>query len=88
MRYFFGLLLVEYANAAEFHVTTALELETALETARDNGVDDAIYLAAGTYVDNFYFSPLDGKSLLLQGELGTTAQDVILDGGATGARLT
>ena len=37
------------APAAQFHVATAQELQTALSTAAANGEDDTIFLAAGIY---------------------------------------
>jgi hypothetical protein len=79
--------LPEQVNAADFHVTTAAEFETALDAAENNGQDDTIYLAAGTYWGNFEYAPQDGSSLVIRGELGTSAEDVILDGGGAGTVL-
>ena len=77
----------EEVSAADFHVTTAAEFQAALSDARNNGEDDTIYLAAGTYQENFTYSPQDDKSLTIKGEPGTTAEDVILDGGGDGKVL-
>ena len=41
------------ANAADFHVSDAAELHSALLTSSGNGEDDAIYLAEGGYGGNF-----------------------------------
>lgn len=71
----------EQVNAGDFHVTTAAEFETALNTAAINGEDDTIYVAAGTCEGNFSYAPQDGKSLIIRSEPGTTAQDIVLDGG-------
>ena len=75
------------AVAQDFYVTTAAELQTALDTADNNGQDDVIYLAAGTYQGTFEYLPQDAQDLTIQGEDGTTAQNVILDGGAGGTTL-
>ena len=73
--------------AAEFHVRTSAEFQTALNDSANNGEDDTIYLAAGTYEGNFSCRPQDGKSLVIKGESETTAEDIILDGGGTGSVL-
>ena len=83
----FCSLLITIA-AAEFHLTDADELQDVLETVGNNGDDDTIYLAAGTYQGNFAYSPVDGKSLIIRGESGTIPQEVILDGRGTGRVLS
>jgi serine protease len=77
------------ASAAEFHVTNAAELQDALDEAEINGVDDIIYLAAGTYEGNFVYIPpvTEHKSLTITGESGTSAADIILDGQGSGKTL-
>ena len=75
-------------RAAEFHVSTAAELTTALLAARNNGEDDVIVLAAGTYVGNFQYTPSDGRALTLRAAEGTRPGEVILDGGGSGTVLT
>jgi len=77
----------ERANAGDFHVTTAAGFQSALFEADENGQDDTIWLAAGTYTGNFEYNPQDGMSLTIKGEPGTTAEDVILDGGGSGEVL-
>ena len=44
-----GVLGAVCAGAAEFHVSTAQELQTALTVAASNGEADTILLAAGYY---------------------------------------
>ncbi len=84
-----ALCLPQPASAAEFHVTTAAEFQVALDAAENNGEDDVIYLAAGTYKGHFaYHSPTEHKSLTVRGEPGTSAEDVILDGQNSGGVLT
>jgi len=77
------------ASAAEFHVTNAAELQDALTVAGSNNEDDIIYLAAGTYEGNFVYSPpgTEHKSLIITGESGTSATDIILDGQGSGTTL-
>lgn len=62
-------------------------LRTALDIAESNGEDDVIYLERGIYEGNFAYAPEDAKSLIIRGEPGTTAEDIVLDGGGTGAVL-
>ena len=89
---FLGLVVgiissVTTAEAAVFHVTTAGELTAALSTANGNGEDDTIYLAAGTYQGNFYYKNPEAKNLVITGEAGTKAEDVILDGIGAGGGM-
>ncbi|MFC1955401.1 choice-of-anchor Q domain-containing protein [Chloroflexota bacterium] len=81
------LSLSQPVNATEFHVTTAAEFQDALTQAETNNTDDTIYLAAGTYIGNFQYYPQDEWPLTIRGELGTTAEDIILDGDDTGTVL-
>jgi hypothetical protein len=78
------LTLPGAARAVDFHVTTAQELQNALTLAAANGADDAIYLAAGYYTGNFNFNSAENRSLVLQGEPGTTNTDITIDGAGTG----
>jgi len=75
---------VQRAAAVDFHVTTAQELQNALTFAAANGADDNIYLAAGYYTGNFNFNSTENRSLVLQGEVGTTNTQVTIDGAGTG----
>src|SRR5574340_985176 len=72
----FWVLFSSPAMAAEFHVTNADQLHAALSTARTNGEDDTIFLAAGTYGGNFDYSNPEPKQLTLKGEEGTAAEEV------------
>lgn len=65
-------------------MTTAQELQNALTLAAANGADDNIYLAAGYYTGNFNFNSAENRSLLLQGEPGTTNTQITIDGAGTG----
>ncbi|MBW2000791.1 MAG: hypothetical protein JRJ29_22865 [Deltaproteobacteria bacterium] len=71
-------------GAEEFRVNTGAELVTALAEADNNGENDVIVLAAGTYSGNFEYVPRDGLAVRLHGEQGTKSADVILDGGGSG----
>jgi len=86
--FFFLLFPFGGVHAAEFRVTNTTELQNALTTAQSNGQDDVIYLAAGVYsaVENgkgFVYDSTNGdnRKLTICGENGTTAEQVILDGG-------
>ncbi len=74
-------LFAPQVMAAEFHVTNATELQNALSVAANNGEDDIIYLAAGTYQGCFSYRPpaSEHMSLIIMGESGTTAQDIITE---------
>ena len=84
---FLTVISASPALSAEFHVTTAAEFQAALDSAETNGEDDTIDLKSGTYQGNFRYDSEDGKSLTIQGESGTTPQDIILDGGSAGKVL-
>ena len=75
-----GILVIP-AHAAEFHVTTTQELQTALSTAAENNQSDSIFLAAGIYKGNFRFITGESEtSLSIQAEEGLNAGNVVLDG--------
>ena len=75
------MLVIIPAHAAEFHVTTTQELQTALSTAAENNQSDSIFLAAGIYKGNFRFITEESeKSLSIQAEEGLNAGNVVLDG--------
>jgi len=75
-----GMLVIP-AHAAEFHVTTTQELQTALSTAAENNQSDSIFLAAGIYKGNFRFNTEESDtSLSIQAEEGLNAGNVVLDG--------
>ena len=68
------LLGLAPTRAVDFHVTTAQELQNALTLAAANGADDNIYLAPHTnyYTGNFNFNSPENRSLVVQGEPGST----------------
>ena len=78
------LLGLAPTRAVDYHVTTAQELQNALTSAAANGADDNIYLAAGYYTGNFNFNSTENRSLVLQGEAGTTNTAISIDGAGTG----
>ncbi len=82
------------ANAAQFCVTSAASLQTALATAAGNGVDDEVRIVQGTYVGNFVYASTQANNLSVQG--GYTAgcagrvldpANTILDGNQTNSVL-
>lgn len=82
-----ALTAVPVAQAAQFHVATAQEFQTALSTAAANGEDDTIFLAAGIYYGNFNFLTSEAQALTLQAETDLKTGDVILDGQVQGRVL-
>ncbi len=64
----FALLqLSPMAEGAEFCVSTAEALQTALTTAASNGQDDVIKIVQGTYNGNFLFNSSENYSLTVEG---------------------
>ncbi len=77
-----GMIVVSAtADAAEFHVTTAQELQTALTQAASNGEDDTILLAAGYYSGQAAYASSEAFALTVRAELGVAPHEVSLDGG-------
>ncbi len=81
-------LIVSYAYAADFCVSTATEFQSALDVAEGNGEDDVIQIVQGTYEGNFVYSSYAANSLKIKGgyDSGCAAQtldpaNTILDGG-------
>jgi|GEM_PF-2589151 len=74
----------------EYHVTTGPELFDALIEAGSNDEDNIIYMAAGVYYFEAYgdrppcagfaYGAAPHKNLTVQGETGTSANSVIIDG--------
>ncbi len=75
------------AQAAEFHVTSAQELQNALTTAAVNGEGDTVYVAAGYYTGNFNFNSAEAQSLTLQAESGVANTEITIDGAGTGRSM-
>lgn len=75
------------ARAADFHVTTAQELQTALATAQSNGTNDKVFLAAGTYAGIFTFVSSEANDLEIRAEAGLNPGQVVLDGQSLGRTL-
>jgi predicted outer membrane repeat protein len=83
------LLGLPQVQAVDYHVTTAQELQNALTLAAANGADDNIYLAPCTnYTGNFNFNSTENRSLVIQGEPGTTNTQIIIDGAGTGRDMS
>ena len=78
--------LEQYSYAKEFAVTNTKEFRSALENAADNGEDDTISLAPGTYKPSddgggaFEFVDSESKNITIKAKNGYEAKDVILDG--------
>ena len=70
---------------AEFHVSTAQQLQNALTVAASNGADDNIYLTNGYYQGNFNFKSTEPNNLTLSPEPGLTNTDITIDGGGVGS---
>ncbi len=83
-----GVFGAASAIAAEYHVTTAQELQTALTLAASNGEDDTIYLAAGYYTGVVTFNSSEARALLIRAEDGVASHEVTLDGTGLGSALS
>ena len=66
----FMLSLTGLGNAAQFHVTTAQEFQTALSTAAINGEDDIILLDAGIFEGSFSYQSSEINHLTIKPENG------------------
>jgi hypothetical protein len=82
---FYAVVLLAVAmphsvSADVFNVTTTLEFQTALTNAQNNGQDDTINVAAGTYniTATLTYNPTENHSLTI---VGAGAGTTILDGG-------
>ncbi len=81
----FGLAAT--CKAADYHVATAQQLQSALTLAANNGSDNNIFLANSSYVGNFNFNSSLGYNLSIQGEPGTTNAQITIDGDSLGRSL-
>lgn len=82
------LFTTNLSDAAQFHVITAAEFQTALTNAQGNGQDDTIYLAAGQYMGDptwgFNYTTTTGDhAITIRAEIGLTPSEVILKGDKT-----
>lgn len=91
----FGMVILcrARAEAATFCANNTAEFNAHLLTARDNGVDDVIRIAQGTYVGNFRHTAnnsitIEGGYTVGCGSRVLNAANTILDGNATGPTLT
>ena len=89
------LLTAGLAVAAQFHVTTSLEFQSALTSAQGNGQDDTIYLAAGQYTGDptsgfRYHTATGDYAVSIKAATGVTPAEVIIrsDTGSTVPVLT
>ncbi len=78
----FVLLILSSSWAKEFQVETSEGFQAALTEAEENGEDDTIYLAAGTYYGGFRYSApsTENYALTIKAEAGLKPEQVILDG--------
>ncbi|MEA3357975.1 MAG: choice-of-anchor Q domain-containing protein [Thermodesulfobacteriota bacterium] len=88
--FFMGTKSVPQENNGEFHVTTTEELQNALGSAENDGIDNIIYLSAGIYLGGFYYHPgnTEHNSITIIGEPGINTEDIILDGQGVSDVLT
>ena len=79
---FFLLTSANALQADDYHVATASELQAALIEAQNNGENDTIFLAAGTYNGSFTYIPVETENyeLTIRPESGIEASQVILEG--------
>jgi hypothetical protein len=87
-------ILAGVSWGAVFCVSTATELQNALDVAETNGEDDIIKVCQGTYNGNFYFFSDEGLGITLLGGYTSDCDDrvvnpsnTILDGGSSGMVL-
>ncbi|MFX0205460.1 MAG: choice-of-anchor Q domain-containing protein [Candidatus Hodarchaeota archaeon] len=90
----FLVFLAGVSRGAVFCVSTAMELQNALDTAETNGEDDIIQVVQGTYSGNFYYYSSEGCSITLLGGYTSDCADrvvdpsyTVLDGGGSGMVL-
>ncbi len=76
------------ARAADYHVATAQDLQTALTTAAASSVSNNIYLTNGYYGGNLNYSSSTTASLTVLAEPGVAATQIIIDGQAAGPDMT
>ncbi|MBW1971420.1 MAG: hypothetical protein DRP55_05460 [Spirochaetes bacterium] len=69
--------------SAIINVPADKDLQAALTTAQNNGEDDTIYIAAGTYVGNFHYVAAVGENFSLT-IIGAGASSTVLDGNNAG----
>ena len=79
---FFLIITGHTLWAADHHVSTSEELDTALTTAQNNGQNDTILLSAGTYTGPFVYVADESEiyTLTIKPESGLTASQVVLNG--------
>lgn len=70
------------AHAANFQVSNASDLTTALSTAQSNGADDTIQLAAGTYSGNFTYTAAIAENFSIT-LIGADPSTTTLNGGGS-----
>ena len=80
---------------ATFNVSTSAELQSALTEAQNNGLDDVIHIAQGTYVGNFVDASTEENDLSILGGysadfslVSVDAANTILDGNNTDTVIT
>ena len=82
-----ALLAAGAAQAADFHVATAQDLQNALTTATANGADNIIWLTNGYYTGTFSYNSSATYNLMIRLEPGLTNTQVTIDGGGGGRGL-
>ena len=79
--------LAATCKAADFHVATAQDLQSALTMAAGNGAANNIWLTNGYYSGNFSYSSSANYNLAIQPEPGVSNTQVAIDGVAGGRAL-
>jgi hypothetical protein len=89
--FLFALVFSSQARAAEFCVSTSVELYNALQTAAENGEDDIVRIVQGTYHGGFFYVSTEPNSLTIEGgyETGCVSRTTnpavtVLDGDSAG----
>ncbi len=90
-----ALFSVSLSNPVVTCVSTAAELQNALDSADDNGTNDVIRMVQGTYSGNFVFNNFEANDIMIEGgyTAGCVSRDsapanTVMDGNNAGNVLT
>ena len=82
-----AMLAATAAQAVDFHVATAQDLQNALTSAAGNGANNNIWLTNNYYTGNFNYNSSAATSLTVLTEPGVTNTQVTIDGAGGGRCL-